>query len=48
MYSTGHLFQAVYQDGKPMGLTYRTNFFSSYANPLGIVQSESKIVLEMV
>lgn len=32
--------QAVYVDEKPVGLVYRTNFFSSYVNPLGLVLSE--------
>ena len=32
--------QPVYVDGKPVGLLYRANFFSSYVNPLGIVLNE--------
>ncbi len=32
--------QPVYADGKPTGLVYRANFFSSYVNPLGIVLSQ--------
>ena len=26
--------------GKPAGIVYRTNFFSSYVNPLGLVLKE--------
>ena len=29
--------QPVYAAGKPVGVVYRTNFFSSYVNPLGLV-----------
>ena len=29
--------QPVYVAGKPTGIVYRTNFFSSYVNPLGLV-----------
>lgn len=29
--------QPVYVAGKPEGIVYRTNFFSSYVNPLGLV-----------
>ena len=32
--------QPVYVNEKPTGLVYRTNFFSSYVNPLGLVLSE--------
>lgn len=32
--------QAVYDDGKPVGIVYRANFFSSYVNPLGLVLTE--------
>ena len=32
--------QPVYTDGKPVGLIYRANFFSSYVNPLGLVLSQ--------
>ena len=32
--------QPVYIAGKPEGLLYRTNFFSSYVNPLGLVLTE--------
>ena len=32
--------QPVYTDGKPTGLVYRANFFSSYVNPLGLVLSQ--------
>lgn len=30
----------VYADGKPVGIVYRVNFFSSYMNPLGLVLTE--------
>lgn len=30
----------VYADGKPVGVVYRVNFFSSYMNPLGLVLTE--------
>jgi len=29
--------QPVYAAGKPVGVVYRTNFFSSYVNPLCLV-----------
>lgn len=32
--------QPVYADGKPVGIVYRVNFFSSYVNPLGLVLTE--------
>ena len=32
--------EAVYAKGKPVGLVYRANFFSSYVNPLGLVLSQ--------
>lgn len=32
--------QPVYANGKPTGLVYRANFFSSYVNPLGLVLSQ--------
>lgn len=32
--------QAVYVAEEPVGLVYRTNFFSSYVNPLGLVLTE--------
>ena len=32
--------QPVYVGGKPEGILYRTNFFSSYVNPLGLVLTE--------
>ncbi len=32
--------QAVYAAEKPVGIVYRTNFFSSYVNPLGLVLTE--------
>ena len=32
--------QAAYVEGKPVGVLYRTNFFSSYVNPLGLVLTE--------
>ena len=32
--------QPVYDAGTPVGLVYRTNFFSSYVNPLGLVLTE--------
>ena len=32
--------QPVYVDGAPVGVTYSTNFFSSYVNPLGLVLTE--------
>ncbi|MBR6113630.1 MAG: YwaF family protein [Oscillospiraceae bacterium] len=32
--------QPVYAAEKPVGLVYRTNFFSSYVNPLGLVLTE--------
>lgn len=32
--------QPVYDNGTPVGLVYRTNFFSSYVNPLGLVLTE--------
>ena len=32
--------QPVYEAGKPTGILYRTNFFSSYVNPLGLVLTE--------
>ena len=32
--------QPVYENGKPTGLVYRANFFSSYVNPLGLVLSQ--------
>lgn len=32
--------QPVYEAGKPTGILYRTNFFSSYVNPLGLALTE--------
>ena len=32
--------QAVYASGKPVGIVYRANFFSSYVNPLGITMAQ--------
>ena len=32
--------QPVYEAGKPVGIAYRTNFFSSYVNPLGLALSK--------
>lgn len=32
--------QPAYADGAPVGILYRTNFFSSYVNPLGLVLTE--------
>lgn len=32
--------QPVYEAGKPTGIFYRTNFFSSYVNPLGLALTE--------
>ena len=32
--------QPVYTAGKPVGIVYRTNFFSSYVNPLGLVLTQ--------
>ena len=32
--------QPVYAKGKPVGLIYAANFFSSYQNPLGLVLRE--------
>lgn len=32
--------QPVYEAGKPTGILYRTNFFSSYVNPLGLALAE--------
>jgi len=32
--------QPVYVAGKPAGIVYRTNFFSSYVNPLGLALPE--------
>ncbi|MBR1407417.1 MAG: YwaF family protein [Clostridia bacterium] len=32
--------QPVYDAGKPVGIVYRTNFFSSYVNPLGLVLTQ--------
>ena len=32
--------QPVYVSGKPVGIVYRTNFFSSYVNPLGLVLTQ--------
>ena len=32
--------QPVYAGGKPTGILYRTNFFSSYVNPLGLVLTQ--------
>lgn len=32
--------QPAYVDGAPVGILYRTNFFSSYVNPLGLVLTE--------
>ncbi|MBR4550878.1 MAG: YwaF family protein [Oscillospiraceae bacterium] len=32
--------QPAYLNGEPVGILYRTNFFSSYVNPLGLVLSE--------
>ena len=32
--------QPVYVDGKPVGIVYRVNYFSSYMNPLGFVLAE--------
>ena len=32
--------QPVYVAGKPEGIVYRTNFFSSYVNPLGLVLTQ--------
>ena len=34
------LSQPVYTEGKPTGIVYRANFFSSYANPLGLPLTE--------
>gem|GEM_PF-449326 len=34
--------QPVYEGGKPVGIVYRTNFFSSYVNPLGLVLKEKQ------
>ena len=36
-YLNSVLSQPVYVSGKPVGVVYRTNFFSSYVNPLGLV-----------
>ena len=32
--------EPVYTDTKPVGLLYRSNFFSSYVNPLGIILTQ--------
>ena len=32
--------QPAYLNGEPVGILYRTNFFSSYVNPLGLVLTE--------
>ena len=32
--------QPVYTAGKPVGIVYRTSFFSSYVNPLGLVLTQ--------
>ena len=37
LYLNSVFSQPVYTDGKPVGIVYRTNFFSSYVNPLGLV-----------
>ena len=34
--------QPVYEAGKPVGILYRVNFFSSYVNPLGFVLTEKR------
>ena len=39
-YLNSILSQAAYLNGEPVGILYRTNFFSSYVNPLGLVLSE--------
>jgi len=38
-YLNSVLSQPVYMKEKPVGILYRTNFFSSYVNPLGIVMT---------
>ena len=40
LYLNSIFSQPVYTDGKPVGLIYRANFFSSYVNPLGLVLSQ--------
>jgi uncharacterized membrane protein YwaF len=39
-YGNSIFSQPVYANEKPVGLVYRTNFFSSYVNSLGLVLSE--------
>ena len=39
-YLNSILSQAAYLNGEPVGILYRTNFFSSYVNPLGLVLTE--------
>ena len=39
-YLNSILSQAAYVNGEPVGILYRTNFFSSYVNPLGLVLTE--------
>jgi len=39
-YLNSILSQPVYVGDTPVGVTYRTNFFSSYVNPLGMVLTE--------
>ena len=39
-YLNSILAQAAYLNGEPVGILYRTNFFSSYVNPLGLVLTE--------
>ena len=40
LYLNSIFSQPVYDSGKPVGLVYRANFFSSYVNPLGLVLSQ--------
>ena len=40
LYLNSVFSQPVYVAGKPEGIVYRTNFFSSYVNPLGLVLSQ--------
>ncbi len=42
LYLNSVFSKAVYIDGKPEGIVYRTNFFSSYVNPLGLVLTERR------
>lgn len=40
LYLNSVFSQAVYRAGKPVGMVYSVNFFSSYINPVGLVLTE--------